>query len=218
MSDGSPLQKLRPPPPNKMKKNRLPGIIFVVVLHILLVWALISGLATATMDLVRGNIEAAVVAEEQVEELAPPPPPPDFEPPPPVVPPPSVVIDIQRAPVENTTAIQQVVDRVAPPPAAAPPPPPPIRPFTPRGQQAVTARDYPAISIRLREQGVVIVNVCVEASGEVSEVTLVESSGHERLDDAALRLVRGRFEYNPATQGDENIRQCQNQPIRFALQ
>jgi len=201
-----------------MKKNRLPGVIFVIVLHILLIWALISGLATATMELVRGNIEAAVVAEEEIEDLAPPPPPPDFEPPPPVVPPPSVVIDIQRAPVENTTAIQQVVDRAAPPPVAAPPPPPPIRPFTPDGNgNRVTARDYPAISIRLRETGLVVVNVCVEENGDVSDVTLVTSSGHDRLDAATVRMVKGRFRYNAATQGGAAVRLCQEQPVRWAL-
>lgn len=201
-----------------MKKNRLPGVIFVVVLHIFLVWALISGLATATMDLVIGNIEAAVVTEEEIEDLAPPPPPPDFEPPPPVVPPPSVIIDIQRAPVENTTAIQQVVDRAAPPPVAAPPPPPPIRPFTADGNgNRVTARDYPAISIRLRETGLAVVNVCVEADGSVSDVTLVTSSGHDRLDNATIRMVNNRFRYNPATQGDNAVRLCQEQPVRWAL-
>ena len=212
------LQSLRPPPPRKMKKTRLPGIIFVIVLHIFLVWALISGLATATMDLVVGNIEAAVVADEQIEELAPPPPPPDFEPPPPVVPPPSVVINVQQSAVENTTAIQQVVDCAAPPPVAAPPPPPPIQPFTAAGNQnRVTARDYPAISIRLRETGLVVVNVCVEADGSVSDVTVVETSGHERLDDATIRMVGNRFRYNPATQGGQPIRHCANQPVRWAL-
>jgi protein TonB len=212
------MQSLRPPAPREMKKNRLPGVVFVIVLHIFLVWALISGLATATMDLVRGNMEAAVVAEEEIEDLAPPPPPPDFEPPPPVVPPPSVVIDIQRAPVENTTAIQQVVDRAAPPPVAAPPPPPPIRPFTADGNgNRVTARDYPAISIRLRETGLVVVNVCVEADGDVGDVTLVETSGHDRLDAATVRMVGGRFRYNPATQGGAPLRHCANQPVRWAL-
>ena len=216
MSEG--MQSLRPPPPRKMKKNRLPGVVFVVVLHVFLIWALISGLATATMDLVRGNIEAAVVSEEQVEELAPPPPPPDFEPPPPVVPPPSVIINVQRAAVENTTAIQQVVDRAAPPPVAAPPPPPPIRPFTADGNgNRVTARDYPSISIRLRETGLVVVNVCVEPDGDVSDVTLVESSGHDRLDNATLRMVSNRFRYNPATQGGAPMRHCANQPVRWAL-
>jgi protein TonB len=170
------------------------------------------------MDLVIGNIEAAVVTEEEIEDLAPPPPPPDFEPPPPVVPPPSVIIDIQRAPVENTTAIQQVVDRAAPPPVAAPPPPPPIRPFTADGNgNRVTARDYPAISIRLRETGLAVVNVCVEADGSVSDVTLVTSSGHDRLDNATIRMVNNRFRYNPATQGDNAVRLCQEQPVRWAL-
>jgi protein TonB len=213
------MQSLRPPPPNKIKKTRLPGIIFVILLHLGFGYALYVGLQSSTMQLLISNIEAAVVAEDQVEELAPPPPPPDFEPPPPVVPPPSVVIDVQRAPVENSTAIQQVVDRVAEPPPEAPPPPPPIRPWTDAGNtNRVTARDYPAISIRLKEQGVAVVRVCVEPNGDVSDVTLVESSGHERLDDATIRMVSNRFRYNPATQGGQPVRFCQNQPVRWALQ
>ena len=163
------MQSLRPPAPREMKKNRLPGVVFVIVLHIFLVWALISGLATATMDLVRGNMEAAVVAEEEIEDLA-------------------------------------------------PPPPPPIRPFTADGNgNRVTARDYPAISIRLRETGLVVVNVCVEADGDVGDVTLVETSGHDRLDAATVRMVGGRFRYNPATQGGAPLRHCANQPVRWAL-
>jgi protein TonB len=213
------MQSLRPPPPNKIKKSRMPGIIMVVLVHVASGAGLYYGLQSSTLRLIVNNIEAAVVAEEDVEELAPPPPPPDFEPPPPVVPPPSVVIDIQRAPVENTTAIQQVVDRVAPPPPSAPPPPPPIRPWTDAGNgNRVTARDYPAISIRLREQGLAVVNVCVEANGDVSDVRLVESSGYDRLDEATVRMVSNRFRYNPATQGGEPVRFCQNQPVRWALQ
>jgi len=213
------MQNLRPPPPKQFKKNRLPGIIMVVVLHLVLVWALINGLANATMDLVRGNLETVVVAEEAVEELAPPPPPPDFEPPPPVVPPPSVVINLAPAQTQAASAIQQVTDRVAPPPeAAAPPPPPPIRPFTAAGNQNVTARDYPPISIRLREQGRVVVNVCVTPDGDVEDVTLVETSGFERLDEATIRMVQGRFRYNPAMQGDAAVRHCANQAVRWALQ
>lgn len=213
------MQSLRPPPPNKIKKSRMPGIILVVAIHIAFGAALYYGLQSSTLKLIVNNIEAAVVAEDQVEELAPPPPPPDFEPPPPVVPPPSVVIDVQRAPVENTTAIQQVTDRVAPPPPSAPPPPPPIRPWTDAGNNnRVTARDYPPISIRLREQGLVVARVCVEPDGDVSDVTIVESSGHERLDDATIRMISNRFRYNPATQGGEPVRFCQNQPVRWALQ
>lgn len=78
-------------------------------------------------------------------------------------------------------------------------------------------RDYPIESVRLREEGLVILRVCVAADGSVDEVELVESSGYPRLDDASIRMVTGRFQYNPATQNGVPIRHCQNQPIRWAL-
>ena len=67
------------------KKNRTPGIIFVIIFHIVMVWALANGLANSTIDLLRGDLETVVVAEVAEDEGPPPPPPPDFEPPPPTV-------------------------------------------------------------------------------------------------------------------------------------
>ena len=53
-----------------MKKNPWPGIIFVVVFHVAAIWALATGLANSTIDLLRGNVQA-VVAVEQVAKSTP---------------------------------------------------------------------------------------------------------------------------------------------------
>lgn len=54
---------------------------------------------------------------------------------------------------------------------------------------------YPAVSRRLGEAGLVIVAVLVDVDGLPSEVQIVQSSGYERLDRAALDGVRrARFE------------------------
>ena len=213
------MLSLRPPPVKKIRKNRTPGIVFVVVLHAFLGWAFVTGLAQQTVELLAENLEAAVVSEETVDEAPPPPPPPDFEPPPPVVPPPQVIIDLAPRQTANT-AIQAVVDRPAPPPPvpAAPPPPPPITPPSARGNaNAVGAADYPAISVRLREQGRVILRICVLGDGSVGDVMLVTSSGFSRLDDASITMVKRKFRYNPATQGGRPIEHCQNEAVTWQL-
>lgn len=49
---------------------------------------------------------------------------------------------------------------------------------------------YPAADIRARNEGNSSVDVCVDAKGHVTAASLVQSSGHTRLDDAALKWVR----------------------------
>jgi len=199
----------------------MPGIIFVIVLHIVMIYALASGLANSTIDLLRGDLETTVVAETAADDAPPPPPPPDFKPPPPSVPPPEVVIDLSTAPPPaQTTAIQTTVDRPAAPPpvvAAAPPPPPPTPPVA-TTSHAVTANDYPAISLRLQEQGVVGIRFMIGTDGAVSEVEIKKTSGSERLDDAAVTMVKRRWKYKPATQDGKPVAVWQEANVVFRLQ
>lgn len=85
--------------------------------------------------------------------------------------------------------------------AAAPATPAPSAPATPRGEdrplQLVHAPrpEYPRISLRLEEQGAVLVRIHVGADGHVTDVDVLESSGFQRLDSAALAAVRSwRFD------------------------
>ena len=49
---------------------------------------------------------------------------------------------------------------------------------------------YPAASVRAQEQGVTGLQVCIDARGRGSSATLASTSGHVRLDEAALKWVR----------------------------
>ena len=65
--------------------KHLVGIGLVVALHILIFWAINSGLARAFVKKIKGPVEA-VLLEEQKPDIPPPPPPPppkNFPPPPP---------------------------------------------------------------------------------------------------------------------------------------
>lgn len=49
---------------------------------------------------------------------------------------------------------------------------------------------YPVLSRRLGEEGRVVLRVLVHADGTPADVTVHKSSGHARLDEAALEAVR----------------------------
>ena len=55
---------------------------------------------------------------------------------------------------------------------------------------------YPRLSKDIGEQGVVGVRLFINESGEVKSVTVVQSSGYERLDKAALQLA-SRIRFKP---------------------
>jgi protein TonB len=195
--------------------------VFVVAFHAAAIYALASGLANSTIQLLRGNVQAVVAVEKVEENTPPPPPPPDFKPPDVVAIAPEVTIDLAQAPPPAaTTAITAAPPKPPAPVAVAPPPPPPPPPPTPAvatTSHAVTADDYPAISIRLQEQGTVAIKFVISAEGSVSNCEVSTSSGKPRLDEAACRMVERRWKYKPATQNGKPVAVNQAANVVFQL-
>ncbi|HIV72867.1 MAG TPA: energy transducer TonB [Candidatus Aquabacterium excrementipullorum] len=108
-------------------RQNLVGISAVVLFHVIIVYALVSGLAKKVVDVVRAPIETKVI--EEVKETPPPQelvPPPRLEaPPPPYIPPPDITV---TAPPPAPTIV-----------ATTPTPPPAPVPFTPAPAPAVEA-------------------------------------------------------------------------------
>ena len=75
---------------------------------------------------------------------------------------------------------------------------------------------YPAESRKLREEGLVLLRVLVTAQGRAADVQVQRSSGFARLDEAALKAVRG-WEFNPARVGLTPIACAVEVPVRFGL-
>jgi len=173
----------------------------VVVLHILLGYALVSGLARRVIEVVKAPIETKII-----EEVKPPPPPPEnlppppkFAPPPPsFVPPPEVVV--------NPPPVQQPVITTT---QETPPPQPPvmIRPTAPEAPPAPapTARapvinvskcdkpEYPAAAARAEATGTTKILFTVDATGHVSNAQVTKPSGssreHRLLDRTAVEAL-----------------------------
>ncbi|MFP5382883.1 MAG: energy transducer TonB [Gammaproteobacteria bacterium] len=63
---------------------------------------------------------------------------------------------------------------------------------------------YPAVSRRLGEQGEVVLGLHVLADGRIGEVEVRRSSGHPRLDRAAIDAAR-RWRLLPASRGGQPV-------------
>jgi protein TonB len=179
-------------------KNHLPGIAFVIVLHIIIVYALVSGLARKAVELVQKPLETKLIAEQvkPPEDLPPPPPPKMAPPPPPFIPPPEINIQVALTP--SPGAITAVTTTAPPkePPVAAPRQPLRVAPVV----QAKSCQppEYPSASRRLGESGIVVLNFLIDADGKVIESRVDSSSGVERLDEAARRAL-ALCKFSPGT-------------------
>lgn len=97
--------------------------------------------------------------------------------------------------------------------------PPPVEVTPPRFDAAYLdnpAPLYPALARRAREEGRVLLRVLVSADGRAQMVELAQSSGSERLDEAAIDAVR-RWRFVPARRGDQRIAAHVNVAVVFSL-
>ncbi|MEN9461129.1 MAG: hypothetical protein RIS84_1149, partial [Pseudomonadota bacterium] len=78
------------------------------------------------------------------------------------------------------------------------------------------APEYPSSARRMGEMGRVILRVQVTASGVPSQVLILNSSGVDSLDEAALEAVQ-RWKFVPAKQGETPVAAWVNVPIQFTL-
>ena len=79
------------------------------------------------------------------------------------------------------------------------------------------APNYPSISRRLGEQGLVLLQVQVTADGTAGSVELQTGSGSSRLDQAALEAVK-KWRFTPAKRGEQPVSASVIVPVRFSIE
>ncbi len=175
--------------------SRVVGIGIVILLHIAIIYALMNALAHRSVEIVRSPIETKIIDQAPQEKIEPPPPPPQFAPPPPpFIPPPE--IDIERPPPPVQSTAPTVITTVKPAPAPAPEP---VRVLPRIDAQHSHEPDYPPQSRRLGEQGSLVLQALIAVDGRVLEAKLVQSSGFDRLDRAALEGIKSDYRFVPGT-------------------
>ncbi len=75
---------------------------------------------------------------------------------------------------------------------------------------------YPSIARRRNQQGVVLLEVRLDALGALRELTLVRSSGVSSLDQAALKAV-AEWRFRPETRNGHGVPSRVQIPVEFAL-
>ncbi len=188
-----PLHTIKATHDSFLSPKRLPALVASTGLVLLSGWALSAGLANTLIEKVNDVIQVDVV-KEKIEKKEPPPPPPEMKaPPPPFVPPPDIVIQTDAPPPTNTITVQNKVAT-----------PPPISTPASIGKPHVCLQDYPAISVRLGEQGTTTIGFTITAEGHVENVHVVNSSGSERLDNAAVNCAAS-WRYKAAVEAGKPV-------------
>jgi len=195
----------------EMSSNKIISIVLVVIIHLLLGYALVTGLAYTAVKKVASQLDMIDIDEEEPpEEPEEPPPPPDkpIEPPPVVSPPPIVAPVVAPRPVIRTvpTAPPPPAPVVAPPPPPPPPPPPQRANPEPRGNPGswANANDYPSRALREEREGTTRFRLTVNADGRVSDCQITGSSGHSDLDEAACKNLTRRARFRPSLDAKGN--------------
>lgn len=209
-----------------MTPGRIWSIVLVAILHALLGYAFVTGLAYKFVKNVQEDLKTFDVQEAPPPEEEPPPPPPETpQPPPPVTSPPPINRFENLAPAPVVAPPPPPVIVPAPPPVvAAPPPPPPPRTVEPARARAnlgslVSDSDYPASALRNEEQGTTGFRLTVGPDGRVQNCVVTSSSGSSALDAATCRIMRSRARFTPARNNlGESVTDTVNSRIVWRIQ
>ena len=182
--------------------KHLPSILTVVVLHIAVGYALVTGLARRVVEVIKQPLETKIIEEikKPPPDTPPPPPPKLAPPPPPFIPPPEINIQVpitQSAPT-ITTQSTQPPPKVAPPPVPVAPPQPLVRKEYKASHRV--APQFPREALRTGTSGRVVAHVVVAPSGSVTEVRIVSASPQRLFDREVIRAL-SQWRFNPEPVG-----------------
>jgi protein TonB len=179
--------------------RHLIGITFVVLLHVIVIYALVTGLARKAVEVIKKPLTATIVEEIK---LPPPPPPPPKKieipttPPPPqvYVPPPDIPVPVQPTEpvISAVTPTPPVTPPVIAPPAPpAPEPKPAVRKQTSLTQISGDPPTYPREAIKANvAKGHVVARLDIDEKGLVTEVRIVESNPPRVFDKEVVRALK----------------------------
>ncbi len=206
--------------PAKNSKRTL-AFFLVLIIHAVFLWALASGLGAKMVQTVMGPVETKMIEELPDDSKEPPPPPPDIEQPPPYVPPPEVSVDL-AIDTGPTTAISNATSErpvAAPPPVAKPVERAVVRtpPSTAGKGARITQPEYPPASRRAGEAGSVQLKCYVKEDGRCSEVSIVKSSGFDKLDEAAVKEVQRNWKFVPGREDGKPVAAWHTFAVTFRL-
>jgi protein TonB len=181
--------------------KHLPSIAMVVLLHIVIGYALVTGLARRAIEVLKQPIETKIIEEikKPPPDVPPPPPPKLAAPPPPFIPPPEINIQVPTISQAPTITVQSTTP---------PPPGPPVIQKPVEAQPAIR-REYkasyrveptfPRQAISQGMSGHVTAWVHVAPNGTVTNVEIKTSTN--RIFDREVIRALSQWKFNPEPVG-----------------
>ena len=180
------------------------GITIVVLLHVVVIYALLTGLARKAVDVIKKPLTATIIEEVKLPPPPPPPPPKKIVEPPkaqpviqPYVPPPDIPVPQPTTPpvISAPTAVVPTEPVVIAPPA----PPTPKATGIRKGLVPIEKVDpiYPKEAIRAGvAKGKVLARLSVDEQGLVTEVRIMEADPPGVFNKEVIRAL-SRWKFRP---------------------
>lgn len=198
-----------------------PSLLIVGGLHLVVLWGLMNGLNIHPLATHSGNMSIRVI-----DQL----PPPVDKPPPPEVRPSEIKF---TDPVIKPLDLVPVVSELPPQPETLGMPPSMIIDTPPGGSaepkavitgasvdphHPLSQPDYPMAARHFGEEGRLMLAILVGADGRVLDAKATQSSGSERLDQAAVKEARLHWRLRPAMRNGVPFEQWLTVPVVFRLE
>jgi protein TonB len=206
------------------------GLAIAVAFHVIMIYALVTGLGRKVIEIIKQPIETKII-----EEVKPPPPPPPeapppppklSAPPPPFIPPPEIKIQTpppveptitavtqEKPPAPAAPVIQKPVEAAPAPPPPRPAPPPP-KPRLRTGVNPIfrpASPTYPRQLLREGITGSLVLRLTVSPAGDVIAVKVIQADPKRVFDKAAIEYVQ-QFKFE---KGEDEFEV--DQPISFNI-
>jgi periplasmic protein TonB len=185
--------------------KNLSGITLVVILHLAIGYALVTGLARKVVEVIKQPLETKIIEEikKPPPDVPPPPPPKMAAPPPPFIPPPEINIQVPVVtPPPTITTVTTERPPPGPPPVIAPPAPPaPVQPLV-RKEYKASYRVEPVFPRQAQRDGIsgtVVARVHVAPGGNVTQVQIMSSTN--RIFDREVIRALSQWRFNPEPVG-----------------
>ena len=195
----------------------------IVAAHVAAIWALlqIREVRDAVADV--APIFVSLVAPATPPKITPPLPPPSTPPVRRPLAPEPRLITAAPTPAPAPFVASPPPEAVPPEPAPVAVAPPPVA-APPRNLSASSVQyleplrvEYPRLSKRLGETGVVMLRVFIDEAGRVRDAEVIRTSGHPRLDDAAMAAVQ-KARFKPPSENGQAVSGYAQVPVDFQLE
>lgn len=186
-------------------RSRMISLGLVGLVHLALLYALLSGLANKVVKIIPPVLQATIIESTTPEKQQLVPPKPQMEKPEePAVAPPDIVIDTDVA-----LPIRQSVQTEAPSS--------PVSAAAKGINNTHTTPPYPEQERRAGIEGTVRLHIYVTAQGTVSNASVVQSSGNAELDSNAVSWVIAHWKYKPALASGEAVASETDANVKYDL-